>query len=131
MNDIERVSVDLAVRRLIARYALLVDDRKIEQCTQELFTPDAQIVLNGQPNPGHAGIFAWFQGLAKSPPGKHVTVNAVIDVVDATHATAVSDFVFVKSDAGAWKIVAGGRYTDACERRGGVWLFTRRDIVLG
>jgi hypothetical protein len=36
VNDVDRVAADLAVRRLIARYAQLVDDRQIRQCTDEL-----------------------------------------------------------------------------------------------
>ncbi len=131
MNESERMAADLAVRWLIARYAQLVDDRQIRQCTDELFAPDAAIVLDGKPFSGHAGILGWFEGLSKSPPGKHVTVNAAIEVVDATHARSSSDFVFVKNNTGAWGIVAGGRYVDTCERRGGRWLFVRREITMG
>ena len=59
--------------------------------------------------------------------GKHVTINPIVTLLDAEHATASTDYLFLNADL---KITSAGRYLDELVRDGtDDWLFTRRQIT--
>ena len=54
------VETDLAVRRLVARYAQLVDDRDLH-AVAELFTENGKVIFGGDQHEGRAAITAWLK----------------------------------------------------------------------
>jgi 3-phenylpropionate/cinnamic acid dioxygenase small subunit len=104
------VEIDLAVRRVLARYCLLVDDRDFDQLL-ELFTEDARFNVLGNDLHGRAAIREWMNGI---PPSMfHHVTNVVVS--NGSHGTthAISDCtVGARQDDGAWSIRTLGRYHD-------------------
>ena len=103
------VETELAVRRLIARYSQLVDDRDFDQ-VPELFTEDGRFKLPGSDLAGREAIHGWLNSI---PSGMaHLVTNVVVSngSHDTTHA--VSDCLLAGQRDGAWSILTLGRYHD-------------------
>lgn len=118
------VETDLAVRRLLARYCLLVDDRDFDQLV-ELFTEDGRFNALGNDMHGRQAILDWLNTVP-APMFHHVT-NVVVS--NGSHDTvhAVSDcLVGGKRDDGAWSIWMLGRYHDTFVGDGRDMQFTQR-----
>ena len=111
----------VAVRELIAAYALALDAGDIEGCVQ-LFTPDAQFFVYGRSFDGQDGIRKMFQD---APRGLHLTGVSRIDVRGDT-ATARSQVLFVRA---VDLHLRPALYDDEFVRQGtegGQWCFQRR-----
>ncbi|MDA8046590.1 MAG: nuclear transport factor 2 family protein [Actinomycetota bacterium] len=103
------VETDLAVRRLLARYCLLVDDRDFDQLT-ELFTEDGRFNALGTDMHGRPAIREWLDTVPDAM-FHHVT-NVVVS--NGSHDTvhALSDCLVGGKRDGAWSIWMLGRYHD-------------------
>jgi 3-phenylpropionate/cinnamic acid dioxygenase small subunit len=124
-----RVDDELAIRRTLAAYCVLVDDGDFA-AVAELFAPDGSFAYRGEVATGRDAIVHWFD--ENHPPerrGKHVCVNPLIDV-DGGRATVVSDFLFLRFIDGTLTTKFVGRYRDAFVRVDGEWRIERRDIAL-
>lgn len=118
------VETDLAVRRLLARYCLLVDDRDFDQLI-ETFTEDGRFNVLGTDLQGRAAIREWLDTVP-DPMFHHVT-NVVVS--NGSHGTvhALSDcLVGGKRDDGPWSIWMLGRYHDTFVGEGRELLFSQR-----
>jgi hypothetical protein len=116
-----------AIRRLLARFCQLLDERRFDEWAT-LFAPDATFGRQtGRPAIREA---IGRSQLAATPTlfRKHVTANPVIDV-DENTATAVSDLlVFERSDEDPWQIRVG-RYDDRLTRLDDEWTFSARHLT--
>ncbi len=118
------VETDLAVRRLLARYCLLVDDRDFDQLT-ELFVEDGRFNALGTDMQGRAAIREWLHTVP-DPMFHHVT-NVVVS--NGSHDTvhSISDcLVGGKRDDGTWSIWMLGRYHDTFVGHGRDMKFSQR-----
>lgn len=119
----------LALRELVARYGIAVDDRDIDTLAT-LFTPDASFrsqdaVMNAT---GRDAIIEQFHGrFAALKATNHVAHDQIIDLdpVDPDRASGL-----VSSHAEVWRngqaLIAALRYRDRYERRAGRWCFAER-----
>lgn len=118
-----------AVARVLAEYCHLVDDGDVEALLDR-FTDDAAFVFGGQETVGRAALTTYFAATAlPQHRGKHLTCNVVIDV-DGDHATAASDFMFLKKTSDGLSPRLTGRYNDELRRTNGGWQISRRVVAL-
>ena len=111
----------------MAAYVHAVDDRDLD-LLGTVFTDDTVWVRDTGPVEGLEAIRANLRSTAGNRPRlRHIVANQRI-AVEGDTATAVSDFYLVRPGE-AWSIVGAGRYHDLLERRGGDWVFRRREIV--
>jgi ketosteroid isomerase-like protein len=123
----DRLEAEFAARNLIARYALLLDARKIE-AVAALFAEDAVLTVMGQTYAGRAMVEQWVRSLAANPPGKHMASNTYVEHDGDVRAT--SDFIFCVPADGQWRCAVGGRYNDSFRKVGDEWFIWRRDIEI-
>jgi len=118
------VETDLAVRRLIARYCHLVDDRDFEAASA-LFTDDARFRVLDQDMIGREAIRAWFDTI---PPSMfHHVTNVVVS--KGSHAGtfhAVSDLAAGAKGESGWSTWILGRYHDTFVGEGRDLRFSQR-----
>lgn len=122
------VETDLAVRRLIARYCHLVDDRDFDAATA-LFTEDARFRIADTDLRGQDAIRKWFETI---PEGMfHQVTNVVVSYgsqPDTVHA--VSDLTAgAKTDSG-WVVLMMGRYHDTFTGSGRDLRFSQRIVTV-
>jgi 3-phenylpropionate/cinnamic acid dioxygenase small subunit len=118
------VETDLAVRRLLARYCLLVDDRDFDALV-ELFTGDGCFKILGQDLRGHQAIRQWLDTVP-DPMFHHVT-NVVISRGSHERLHSLSDcLVGGRRDDGPWSIWMLGRYHDTFVEEAGELRFSQR-----
>lgn len=129
MGELEKLAARDSIRHLIASYAAAVDGRD-KEAALALFAQDARLNVMGQEIEGSDGVAGWIDSLFASPPGIHLTTNTVIQLTDASTASARSDVAFIKRDENGWKILVAGQYLDTLVNRDGNWLFQGRKIVL-
>ncbi len=127
MTDIDTIAAEFAVRGLVARYAHVLDGRD-RGGFLALFADDPVVTLNGTEYAGLPAIGGWYDLMAKGQPGIHMTTNTTVGIAGAA-ATARSDFLLMRKTDDGWKTLFGGSYADRLEKRGGQWLFTRRDLT--
>ena len=120
------VEDELAIRRTLAAYCQHLDDGDFGALAHQ-FTPDGTMTYGDVGGAsGRDDIEAWFAGM--NPPerrGRHLTVNAVIDV-EGDRATVASDFAFLRFVDGELRPLFTGRYHDEFVRAEGRWLIQRR-----
>ncbi|MCA9502585.1 MAG: nuclear transport factor 2 family protein [Myxococcales bacterium] len=123
MNDLE------AIRRVIALYAQLVDDKRFEEWGQ-LFTEDAVFVAHGRRIEGRARIVESIAAMLGPIQVKHLVASPVVDLVATDRAMAWTDLTsFVRGEAGVG-IATIGRYHDELARGAdGTWRLARRELV--
>lgn len=122
-----------AIRNLLHRYAMFIDDARGEEF-EELFSKDAKFIVLDYKLVGAKNIRKEFIG----PPGrlrKHLPFTAVIDLQSASNALAWSDFIMVKianpEKPGDLEIYQMGRYHDRLvKEKDGHWRFTERRVFL-
>ncbi len=108
----------VAIRALIAAYALDLDAGDIDACVQ-LFTRDGEFLVYGRSFAGHDGIGQMFRD---APRGLHLTGVSRVDV-RGDAATARSQVLFVRAvDLN----LRPALYDDELVRDGGRWRFVRR-----
>ena len=117
------------IRRLIALYAQLVDDGRLDDWA-ELFTPDAVFTFWGQVHQGRDSIKSAMESMRSgtASAGKHLVLTPVITVDGVETGRAWTDFVAIVGDTEGFRVVAAGRYYDRIVRDEGRWRFSRRDV---
>ena len=119
--------VDLAVRRLLARYCHLVDDHDYDAAAA-LFTDDGRFRLADHDLKGQAAIRSWMDTI---PPSLfHQVSNVVVSNAsrpDTYHA--VSDVMAAAKADGRWTISFLGRYHDTLSGDGRDMKFTQRIVT--
>ena len=130
-----------AIRRLIALYGQLLDDRRFE-AWGELFCEEAEFLsIPGSALPGGdaavslqgravivATVSAVQEQVAAAHPLIHFGGNPVIDVA-GDRARAWWDFLVMYLKPGGTEIAHAGRYYANIVRRDGRWRFVRRVSV--
>jgi 3-phenylpropionate/cinnamic acid dioxygenase small subunit len=127
--DASTVADELQIHRLLAEYCHLCDDGEFDALV-ERFTVDGSFVLGDQATQGRKALRGWYETV--QPPerrGKHVTVNAVVDV-DGDRAAVVSDFVVLAFSNGTLTPIVAGRYRDELHRVDGRWRFHVRAVTM-
>lgn len=119
-----------SIRRLVALYAQLLDDKRFA-AWGDLFTDDAEFSVWGRTLRGRDEIVREIGGMQAATPGKHACFPPVIDLADADHARAWTDFSAFATDAEGRIFPATiARYHDELVRGAdGRWRFARRAIV--
>lgn len=124
------VKDETAIRRLIAEYCHMYDDRRAKEFS-ELFAEDAVFTVFGKPRRGRQEIRDHIG--TQSPdqsPGQHVTYNSVIEIAsDGATARAWTDFMYLTKTDHGMAIATAGRYHDHLVRESDAWMFQRRTIV--
>jgi 3-phenylpropionate/cinnamic acid dioxygenase small subunit len=118
---------DLSIRRILARYCHLVDDRDFDAAAA-LFTEDARFRIGEQTLNGREAIRAWLDSV---PPGlSHQVTNVVVSNGsrdDTVHA--LSDLVVARKDDGGWSTLMLGRYHDTLVKTEESLVFTQRIVT--
>lgn len=118
---------ELAVRRLVARYCMTVDDGRFDDFAA-LWAEDARIHVMGATHEGRAAVKAFIE--AAQPPaarGRHTTSSHLVVFDSARRARGWADYVFFDASGAATSV---GRYHDEYVRDDhGDWLFALREIV--
>jgi ketosteroid isomerase-like protein len=118
------VATDLAVRRMLARYSLLVDDRDFDPLV-EMFTEDGRFHVLGTDLHGRAAIREWLD-TTPDPMFHHVT-NVVVSNGSQGTVHALSDCLLGgQRDGGPWSIWLLGRYHDTFVGEGRDMRFSQR-----
>ncbi|MFE6184704.1 nuclear transport factor 2 family protein [Streptomyces sp. NPDC056465] len=124
---------DRAVANLIARYAELVDDGDFEGLGDLL--ADASFTGGGGTVSGREAIRRMFQDTLivyadGTPRTQHVTTNLSVEVDEDAGTAASRSYVTVWQALPDLPLqaIAGGRYHDRFERRGGEWRFVDRRV---
>jgi 3-phenylpropionate/cinnamic acid dioxygenase small subunit len=122
------------VRRLLALYCQLMDDRRYEEWSQ-LFVADGVWALGGHEYRGPAEAKAFMDQLLRDHPRrrtKHLCTNILIDL-GAGDGVVTSDYAMLarEPDTAPWTVVAFGRYADRVVRRsdGSGWQIAERRLV--
>lgn len=112
------------IRQLVARYALALDSRNIDDLVA-LFVDD---VATGDGRHGRAALADWFDGVLRPYTTTfHLIGNHVIDLVDDDHATGVL-YCRPEHEVGDLWVVMPLQYWDRYERRADRWYFRSRSI---
>jgi hypothetical protein len=130
MTVTKEVSVwtDLSIRRVIARYCHLVDDRDFD-AVAALFTDDARLLVGGQDLKGRDAIRGWLD----TSPGSlfHMVTNVVVSNGSQPGTYhAISDLLASRKGESGWSIVTHARYHDTLCGEGHDMRFSQR-IVTG
>ena len=115
------------LRRLVADYCHLLDDRELETWLQ-LFTDDAVVRMGRTEFTGHDGVRQWIDAILKATaePGRHLCTNVALDV-NGDRATGRCDFAYI---APGPSVVQVGRYDDEYRRVDGRWHIAVRRLSL-
>lgn len=124
-----------AILALLNEYSQCMDYRLVDRFVQ-LFTPDGRrIVLapDGTEMIAIQGTDELADHLINHPqiPNmRHLPFNPVVEVQDATHATASTYSTLVGDFEGAPTVLSMGRYFDILVKREGTWLLAERKSEL-
>jgi uncharacterized protein (TIGR02246 family) len=117
-----------AVRRVVALYAQLVDDKRFSEWG-DLFTADARFVARGRRIDGRDEIVATISSMMSEASTKHLTAHPVVDLVEPDRACSWTDITtFVKSETGV-AVVTIARAYDELRREDGRWRISSRVLV--
>jgi len=121
------VETDLAVRRLVARYSHLVDDRDFDALV-ELFTDDARFRLLDTDLHGKAAIKAYLE--TTPDPMFHIVSNIVVSNGSQPGTYhAISDLMMGGKGESGWVVWMIARYHDTLAGEGRNLLFTQRIVT--
>ena len=132
MDELRQTTERLAIQRLIAVYAQLLDSGRLDDWGQ-LFTEEARFRVYGQTYESRATIVAEIGGMLLPPdrPGKHISLVPIIDLTGDDRALAWTDFSGVgTNESGQIEVGTIGRYHDELVRDGERWRFASRTIVM-
>jgi hypothetical protein len=122
---------DLGARRLIARYAQLVDDRDVDAAA-ELFEADGRVIVDGTEHRGRSAVRDWIADVTAALPAcQHQMTNVVVSYgskPDTLHA--VSDLSLLVKGEQEWAVLAAGRYHDTFAGHGRTLQFRQRVVKL-
>ena len=115
----------LKIQQLVARYALAVDSRDLEQLVA-LFVPDVEV---GRGARGRDALRSWYSELLRSVGATiHVVANHTIDVDgDKAHGVVYCREEVEHVAVGEWRVGMLQYWADY-RRVDGVWLFERRRV---
>jgi len=123
------------VRRLLALYCQLLDDRRYEEWSQ-LFAEDGSWELGGHSYRGPSQTRAFMDRLLAERPErrtKHLCTNALIELDDA-QGRVTSDYVMLAREPqdAPWTVASMGRYLDRVVQRvdGAGWQFAERRLTV-
>ena len=122
------VELDLSVRRLVARYAHLVDDADMDAVC-DLFVDDGRLIIDGQHHEGRQAIRAF---LETAPRGTLHNMSNVVVSYGSQEGTvhALSDAAFLAKVDGQWTVAAVCRYHDTMVGEGRSLRFRQRIVTL-
>jgi uncharacterized protein (TIGR02246 family) len=120
-------SPEESIRKTLAQYGQLYDDRMHDELA-ELFTEDAVYVTPTDTTLGREALRSRFADVLPTVHGRHLMVQAVIDV-DGDTATVTSDLIFISLDGEGLPIEGVSRYHDRMVPVDGRWLFAERRIA--
>lgn len=120
--------VDAAIRRLLARYCQLVDDRDFDAAV-DLFTEDARFIVLGDDRKGRESIREML-----SETRNRTTLHQVANIVVSNGSQdgtfhAVSDVALSEKDGATWTYLFAGRYHDTYAGSGRDLRFTQRILT--
>jgi SnoaL-like domain len=121
-----------AIRRAIALYFHLVDEKDVEGITH-LFPEDGSLEIRGNTYTGPASMKAFLADLFSKAPADVRTVHIVsagqvIDV-DGDKATATTDVMVVGFKDGAWSPTLVNSHHDRLVLANGEWLFEEKRVA--
>ncbi|QLQ09480.1 MAG: nuclear transport factor 2 family protein [Nocardioidaceae bacterium] len=115
-----------AIRALAALYSIARDDHDIDRLIP-FFTEDGVFEISGTTVRGHADLRAFYlANMRKYRTSNHVTHTHVIET-DGDLARGIVTGHAELAFAGTL-MIAGYRYTDNYQRRGGRWMFAHRRL---
>lgn len=123
MSDLDEI------RRVIALYSQLVDDKRFDEWG-ELFTTDAVFEARGNRIVGRSSIVGTIGPMMAPAVTKHLAGAPVIDLLDDDRARAWTDLAtFVRGEGGV-SVATIGRYYDELRREDGRWRLSARVLVM-
>jgi 3-phenylpropionate/cinnamic acid dioxygenase small subunit len=131
-----RVAVELEIRNLISRIAILADQGDLDEYANQ-FTEDSVWALPNAPRHGRADIRVGAEtrrARGFTGPGsasRHVITNISVSIDGPDSAAAESYFMFMQNTTTAPTILNMGSYRDRFVRQGGTWRLARREITFG
>lgn len=121
------LETDLAVRRLVARYCHLVDDRDFDAAV-ELFTEDARFRIADTDLQGHRAIRDWLDTIPESM--FHQADNLVVSYGSHPGTVhCVSDLTAGAKTESGWAVWMRGRYHDTFAGSGRDLRFSQRLVT--
>lgn len=134
--DLSRVAIELEIRNLIARIAILADQGDLDEYADQ-FTEDSVWAFPDAHRHGRADIRAGAEARRAdglTGPGsasRHVITNVSVSIEGPDNATADSYFLFFQNTSAVPTILNMGTYRDRFVRQGGTWRLARREITFG
>lgn len=89
----ERLRIEAECQRLAIAFATYVDHRRYEEVVS-LFTPDALYNPRGRPYLGREGVRAYLESRPPTRRSRHLIMNHLVEVVDATNALGTCSLVY-------------------------------------
>ena len=132
MDELRETTERLAIQRLIALYAQLLDSGRLDDWGQ-LFIEEARFRVYGRTYTSRARIVAEIGGMQPSTPrpAKHLCLLPVIDLNGGDRALAWTDFsVSTTNESGEIVVATIGCYHDELVKEGKRWRFAARTIVM-
>jgi hypothetical protein len=129
MDDLQMLLAERACHRLINEYCIRVDEVATGK-VGELFADDGFIENDGRRTEG-AALLDMPSGTQRGIAMRHVSSSAVVTVLDADRAEAISYFTAFVEPAGSTtyqRPFAVGHYRDTFRRTPGGWKFQSRII---
>ena len=119
-----------AIRETMARYAQALDACLFADVAA-LFAEDGEWMTDYGSAKGRAEIAALLDGIVpkpgEGPQRKHYITNIIV-TLEGDRARAVSDYLVVRESEQGLLPVMGGTYKDTFVKRGGTWLFARKEL---
>lgn len=119
----DAVADELAIRKALAKYCHLEDDRRFDEWSQ-LFTEDVFADITGGPVQGRAAL-AEFARAHAPEGGRRILANAEIDITGDT-AQVVCDGVMLMPTGDGPRVLVAWRYYDTFVRVGDAWLIAHK-----
>ena len=141
VTSLEQLSAQFEILQLVAKYGLYMDNGRFDEF-EALFANDA--VFSVSPDPkiikvpvqGNAAIREQVEErhgfVSKTARHRHSTTNTLIFDFSGDQARGISQVTMTEIlHAGGGPVLRGtGEYHDRYVRRGGVWLFAERTLML-
>lgn len=120
-----------AIREVMARYCHALDRGRFNDVAA-LFAEDGEWTTDYDSAKGRDAIEAMLTRnvprKGEGPQRKHYIANIIIKLA-GSNADAVSDYLIIRESETGLIPVMGGTYFDTFEKRDGVWLFRRKELV--
>ena len=114
------------IRRLVALYAFLLDDRNYP-ALGALLDDDCLLAVGTFRLTGASEIIASVSGMQSQDPGRHLLGPTVVELEGPGRASAWTDMLGVVPGPDGSQVVAGSwRYHDRVAQVGDRWVFTHR-----